>query len=390
MRRPKKNQRGQALMVVMAGFSIVFLLLSAALVMTQYSGKTAARRLQYQGQALNAAKAGLTESLSWYRRQLGVVSTFAPRESTNDTEKESVGLVRTFEMSDTYGLYGRYTVAKTKVIDITTRKGKSGPGTVWQIESTGCVALGSSFPNDCSQAHPSIIARETVRAEIQRLNLVLPTSGAAIYARRGSGVTIGSGSKVQGGSGIGLAYPTGTGTPTTTGATITGQTAILQDGTSPAAIKIQDVFGVTTQELLAMADSNVTSLAELPQPLPSMSLIVIRGDATFNQSFPLNGSGILVVFGNLTIPANTNNIYSGVIYVTGNVSIAQPSLISGAIIAAGNGDTSTSGTGGGVTLTSSGDTAEVDYDPAMADQIRQQMGVYRFSRRMYIPGKQAN
>ena len=39
----------------------------------------AARALTYQGQALNAAQAGLTEGVSWFRRQtLQPVTTFQP------------------------------------------------------------------------------------------------------------------------------------------------------------------------------------------------------------------------------------------------------------------------------------------------------------------------
>jgi hypothetical protein len=382
-------ERGQALTVAISGFALVLLLMSAALITTQYSGRIVGRRLQYQGQALNAARAGLTDALSWFRRQQGVVTTFDPDESINDTEDQDTGIVRTFEMSDAFSLWGRFTVPKTTVTDITVQKGKTGAGTVWQLESTGCVSTNLfNFPYDCKQASPNIIARETVRAEIQRLNLLLPAGGAAIYARRGGLVDINGISKVRGSSGISIAYPSGTGSPSIEGASVVTPNGIA-DGTTPAPIKIQDVFGVTTQELLTMADRNVTSLSELENPMPSMSLIIIRGNATFDSTFPLNGSGILVIFGDLTIPANTNNIFSGVIYVTGNVTIAQPSLISGAIIAAGNGDTSTSGTGGAVTINSSGDTAEVDYDPAFVQLIREQMGFYRFSRRMYIPGKQA-
>lgn len=395
--RAMRRQRGQALMAVTGAFALVLLLLTAALTITQYSGRIVGRQLTYQGQALNAAQAGLTDSLSWFRRQGVVVKTFTPKldvaNKINDTEDAAVGIVRTFEMSDTFNLKGRYTVPKTVVKDISVQKGKSGAGTVWLLESTGCVFTGNyELANGCdtkSSTLGKIVTRETVRAEIQRLNLVLPAGGSAIYARRASGVTIGPGSKVQGGSGIGLAYPTGTGTATTTGAIVTGTNTPTSDATVPAKITIPDIFGVTVQEVLAMSDVNVTKVSELPNPLPQMNLIVIRGNAVFDSSFPLNGSGIMIVFGDLTIPANTNASWSGVLYVTGNFSIAQPSLISGAVVAAGNGNTSTSGTGGAVTVSSSGDISEIDFDQSIITQIQTQMGAYRFSRSMYIVGKEA-
>ena len=234
-----------------------------------------------------------------------------------------------------------------------------------------------------------IIARERVRAEIQRLNLLLPGGGAAIYSRRADKVTISSGSRVQGGSGTGIAYPQSTGSISNSGV-VTGSTVIGPDPSNPPKIGIQDIFGVTSQEVLSMADINVESVGDLPpEGLPQMNLIVIRGNATFDSTYPLVGSGILIVFGNLTISANTNASFSGVIYVTGDFAMAQPSLISGAVIAAGNGNPAVAGTGGKVTLTSSGDIAEIDFDQSIVDQIQAQMGNYRFSRSMYIVGKEA-
>jgi hypothetical protein len=403
----RNRERGQALITVIGAFALVLLLLTAALTLTQYSGRIAARQLSYQGQALNAAEAGLTDSLSWFRRQGGVVTTFNPQldlaanPPVNDSEEPTLGIQRTFEMSDTFGLSGRYRVPKEYTVgserfgvrDVSVEKGKSGAGTVWQLESKGCVFFGDYATSEGCEVTSStppgkIIARETVRAEIQRLNLILPAGGAAIYSRRGDHITINNGSRVQGGGGIGVAYPTFTGVPTG-GGIITGSTVQAVDPDIPPKIMISDIFGVTAQEVLSMADQNVTSVAELPNPLPQMNLIVVRGNAVFDSSAPLIGSGILIVFGDLTIPANTNASFSGVIYVTGNFTMAQPSLISGALIAAGNGDKSLAGTGGRVTLNSAGDIAEIDYDPSIVGQIQAQMGNYRMSRSMYIVGKEA-
>lgn len=415
-RRAWDSQQGQALITVIGAFALVLLLLTAALTLTQYSGKTVARQLSYQGQALNAAQAGLTDSLSWFRRQQDVVATFDPQLDldadpvVNDSEEPDLGIQRSFEMSDTFGLTGRFramnayteivkvngvdVTKKAGVRDVSTDKGKLGVGTIWQLESVGCVIFGD-YPTERGCDPPpvgsgaKIVARERVRAEIQRLNLLLPGGGAAIYSRRADKITIGSGSRVQGGSGTGIAYPSSTGTISNSGV-VTGSNTVNPDPTNPPKITIQDIFGVTPQEVLAMADINVDSVTELPKGgLPQMNLIIIRGNATFDSTYPLVGSGILIVFGNLTISANTNASFSGVIYVTGDFSMAQPSLISGALIAAGNGNPAVAGTGGKVTLTSSGDIAEIDFDQSIVDQIQAQMGNYRFSRSMYIVGKEA-
>jgi hypothetical protein len=139
------------------------------------------------------------------------------------------------------------------------------------------------------------------------------------------------------------------------------------------------VFGVTQQELLGLADMTVTTIGDLPVTLPSMSLIVVSGNAPFTAQRPLVGSGVLVVLGNVTIPAGSNSSWSGVIYATGNVTIGQPTQVSGAIIA---------GSAAGVVNISSGaDIAEVDYDPSIITQLNQQMAQYRFSRSRYWLGK---
>ncbi len=397
---PKWNrQEGQALITVIGAFALVLLLLTAALTLTQYSGKTVARQLSYQGQALNAAEAGLTDSLSWFRRQGTVVTVFNPQvdltvnPNINDSEEPTLGIQRSFEMSDTFSLTGRYRVPRTAVADVSVLKGKSGAGTVWLLESKGCVIFGSYATSYGCETTTDVtpgrlIARETVRAEIQRLNLILPAGGAAIYARRGDGIRINTGSRVQGGSGIGVAYPAATGLPIN-GGVITGSTVQAVDADNPPKIGLQDIFGVTAQEVLSMADQNVASVADLPNPLPQMNLIVIRGSAVFSSAQPLVGSGILIVFGDLTIAPNSNASFSGVIYVTGNLTMTQPALISGAVIAAGNGIPGLGGTGGAVTLNSPGDVAEVDFDQSIVDQIQAQMGNYRFSRSMYIVGKEA-
>lgn len=407
-RQTWNRQEGQALISVISAFALILILLTAALTLTQYSGRTVARQLSYQGQALNAAEAGLTDTLSWFRRQGNVVTVFDPKldltadPEINDSEEPTLGIQRSFEMSDVYKLTGRFRAPKEATVsgqkigvrDVTVEKGKSGAGTVWQLESKGCVIFGvyaTSYGCDPTSVVTAgkLIARETVRAEIQRLNLILPAGGAAIYARRGDGITINTGSRVQGGSGIGLAYPTGTGSPSVAGI-VTGSTVQAVDADVPPKMGLQDIFGVTAQEVLTMADQNVASISELPVGgLPQMNLIVIRGNVTFGSAYPLSGSGILIVFGNLTIDPNTNASFSGVIYVTGNFTMGQPSLISGAIIAAGNGIPGSGGTGGAVTLNSSGDIAEADFDQSIVDQIQAQMGNYRLSRSMYIVGKEA-
>jgi hypothetical protein len=150
---------------------------------------------------------------------------------------------------------------------------------------------------------------------------------------------------------------------------------------SAAAYDIQAVFAVTPQELQGLADVNVTTVTDLPNPLPAMNLIIINGPAVFDNKRPLTGSGILVVYGDLTVSVGSNSNWSGVIYCTGNLVINEVTQVSGAIIAANNSSSAT------VAINSGTDISEADYDPAIITQINSQMGQYRFSRSKYWVGK---
>jgi hypothetical protein len=390
----RTNQSGQALLSTVIVMSLLLLALLTVLTQVQVGNRLIGRQLTYQGQAINAAEAGLADGLSWFRRQtVQPVRNFVPivnastNPPTNDSEDPSIGIVRTYQISAPGRLMGRYEVRigdPTKgigVLDITQQKGKtsSSPGTVWQLESVGYVWV----QNDNTKAYnvdPNvIISTQTARTEIQKLGVNLPDGGAALFSAQCGPVNVTSRTKVQGGQGIGVSCRNGSGLITNNGV-VTGATPIKQNSVAP--YDVQAVFSVTTQELLGLADVNVTSVNQLPANLPSMSLIVVRGNANFTAARPLVGSGIMVVFGNLNVAMNSNASFSGVIYVTGTVNIGEPSLISGALICANN-----AASGNSVVLNSSSDVVEVDYDPSMITQINQQMGQYRYSRSKYWVGK---
>ncbi len=396
MKRRSSRQSGQALIATVIVMSLLLLMLLTLLTQVQVGNKVVGRQLTYEGQAMNAAQAGLADGLSWFRRQqVQPVRNFTPTVNLaanppiNDTEDTTIGIVRTYSVSSPGRVMGRYEVRYgdatkgTGVLDVTANKGKTSAtaGTVWQIESTGYVWIQNDTTKQFNQQPNQIISTQTARTEIQKLSVNLPDGGAALFSARCDAVTIGTRTKIQGGAGIGISCRNGTNNVSNSG-TVTGQVNTIKVN-STAAYDVQSVFAVTTQELLGLADVSVTRMQDLPTTLPSMSLIVIRANTNWPSTQPLKGSGIMVIFGDLIIPPNSNTDWSGVIYVTGNVSISEPSLISGAIIAANPGGAGT----WSVRVTSSSDVSEVDYDPSMITQINQQMGQYRYSRNAYWLGK---
>lgn len=383
----RKSERGVALVIVMLGATIVLLLLLTMLTMTTMSGHVLARQLTYSGQALNAASAGLNEGLSWFVHQKQQpVTTFAPQldpggvcphtpkhvPPVNETDDPATGLVRTYEVSPTGRVWARYTLSKTNVKDVSRRRGKAQDGTVWRLDSEGVVFVRNDAAKPPEQSPNFILARSRMRTEIERLGLSLPAN-AALNAIRADNVHIVKG-RVQGGSsGIGVAYPPKTNSIKNSG-TVSGNPP---QSTTNASFQLKDVFGVTQQELIAMADIVADSEKDLPDPLPAMALIVIKGNATFNPQQKLNGSGVLVVLGDLNLNPQSDPFFNGVIWVGKNLNISPPASINGSIIAMGN-----------ATLSGGNEISEIDYDGAILDQIRLQMGNYLASRSPWIVGGQ--
>lgn len=391
-----KRESGQALITTIVGISLVLLILMTTVTVTLFSNKVIARRLTYQGQALNAAEAGIVDALSWFRRQPPPVATFAPQLNLsatppiNDTEDPAIGIVRTFDVSKVGRLKGRYEVTKgnaaagSGVLDITTLVNKTGSGTVWQLESIGYVYVENDPAKAFNQSPNAILSKQTIRSQIQRLTVTLPEGGAGLFTGKNAKVTVGGQARIKGGTGgVGFANAT-TGRPitiTNAAVTVTGNPARRNNST--ALYDFQNVFNVTQQELLGLADIQATRMKDLPNPLPSMSLVVFKGNAAFDATTPLKGSGIFVVLGDLSITGASSSDFNGVIYVTGNFTMDQPSLVSGAVIVANGTTTGDISIGNGA----GSDVAEIDYDPSMLTQINQQMAAYRYSRAMYWVGK---
>lgn len=385
-RRGRPSERGVALVVVILASTLVLLMLTTALILTRMSGRLLARQLASQGQAANAAAAGLTDALSWFVHQRAQpVTAFDPKSDSGgicphvpphvpaafESEVPATGIVRSFEITAPGRVWGRYEVRRDRVVDVSQERGKTAAGTIWQLESQGFVYVRNDATKGPSESPNRVLSQRTMRVNIQRLATQLPAN-AALTAARGNGINVARPSRIQGGpSGIGAAFPPSTGTPAGNG-TISGNPAT---NVTSGGLTIDEVFGVSAQELVAMADIVVDQESELPAPLPDMALIVVRGNATFNATRKLAGSGILVVLGNLILNPQSDTYYSGIIWVGGNLVLAPPGIINGSVIVSGN-----------ATVNGGSDVAEINYDPEILDQVRLQMGNYMFSRSPWIVG----
>src|SRR5215212_2977713 len=241
--RNRRSERGAALVIVLFAVTLLLLLLLVTLDVTRNSGRLLVRQLSSQGQAYNAAYAGLTESLSWFVHQrqqpvtsfdpkldAGGVCTHTPAHvpPVNESDDPATGIVRSYEISGRSRVWGRYEVRRTAVSDVSIRRGKTQPGMLWRLDAVGYVYVRND-PTRGPGGPNMLLARRTMRTEIQRLGLQLPAN-AAINALTGSSVNVARSGRVQGGAaGIGIAYPPSTGTPTVRG-TVTGSPAQATTG----------------------------------------------------------------------------------------------------------------------------------------------------------------
>ena len=393
----KKQEQGYVLISVILAVSLVLLTLLVASTYTQLTSRVLTLQLNYQGQALNTAQAGLSEAADWFRRQaVQPVVTFNPQLNMaanppiNDTDVVTVppSIQRDYQISAPGNVWGHYEVRTgtaatgTGVLDLSQNRRGSGSaaGAVWQLESTGFVYVRNDSTVPYNQSPNQVLASKLVRSEIQKIAVHLPDSAALSINSGGASVTLGATdneARVVGGTSARGVASTNTVSPNVTaGATLSGNPGYAQ---AAGSFSITNVFSVTSQsDLATIADINVSSVAQLPNPLPSMQMIIINGNAIFNSTTPLVGSGILIVNGNLTINSSPSpSSFNGVIYVTGTFSETGPCTINGSVVV--NGSSATIDGAGG------GNFGEIYYDPFMIGQVQQQLSQYRFSRSGYVP-----
>lgn len=380
-----------ALFVILLGSSMIIV----GLTLLTTTRDAIVQELNLKGQATSAAEAGITDALSWFRRQSSQpVDTFEPvydpDQQIIDTEDASIGIVREFEISTQTGHYGRYEVMKvdpitaaTVVQDISAQRiintEQVAPGTVWYVESKGIV-YEKNDPDKAYNESPNRVVRQmTLASEIQRL-AIAPTANAAVISDTGN-VTIRSKGRIRGINSTAIVYDgSGGGAVRNWGGTIEGgtnQAAIFAGEDDTVTGLVRQVFASTPEDLKSLADIYVTSTDDLPTTLPALGIIYIDGNATFNSSRPLTGGGIIFVDGDMLIDNNSMSIYSGLIFVTGDYTQKSPSLISGTVMVMGDSD-----------ISGSLDIAEIMYDQDIMDIVRQKLGQYRAARSPYhVPNR---
>lgn len=359
--------------------------------------------------ARDVAEAGIVDALAWFRRQTDQpVTDFAPRRDLsvdppiNETDEPDVGLVRSYEVAprlwaryevrigraaeaftddDGDGLYdageafvdangnGRRDPA-SGVRDVSAERSVAGAGIVWRIESDG--AIYRKLEAAPLGAGKNVrLARALMATEIRRMAIRMPAS-ASLCVARGDRVTVGSRVSIEGDPGAGVVYASGTGSATVlAGAQVGGSPG--QTSSPGLNVSLESVFGTDLSGVRAAAAYATDDASELPSPLPPMSLVVIEGDATFDNARPLRGSAIVVVTGNCSIATGSNSFFGGVLWVGGDLTVRAPALVTGTVIVQGRADLRGLG----------GDHVELHQDDDVVRRLLQNLGQYRFTQAVH-------
>lgn len=339
-------------------------------------------------------------------------------------DKPSLGIVQEFPIDEANGLWGRYEVGKLTALtadskgkltvysvveydsasgtwvkktvgqatstqwegvrDVTKNYGLNGGGLIWRIRSHGYVyrknpdaPAGSWFFQNGNEVLSQVVLETEIRRlQVQDYLCALHANGVTnLYTNTSTSITFNGDTRVKliAPDGYAMCYRGGTVSPATPPSSfVSGQVPAfkVQAGDS---LSWNEMFGVSDGSVLAsMADSYVTDLSQLPESMSSMALTYIKpvgGTATFNATRPLNGGGILVVDGNLVIDYGSASAFSGVVYVTGNFTQNSPSAMTGQVVVNGSS-----------TVNSPSDVASIEYNPALLNEVRRQLGQYRERR----------
>jgi hypothetical protein len=385
LRRPDRGaERGTALILsllfTVIAMGIVF---SGSLIMQANQQRTETS-FRLNAQATQFARAGITDTLSWFRRQTSQpVTDFEPILDTLstppllDTADPDVGIVREFLIGGS--IWGRYEIWKEwgadpeparllrrqqqQVVDISASRGQP-PGNAWRLRATGSIyrRFDDMVPLDQS---PNVrLAVRTLETEIKRLRLA-PPGQAAVCIRRGANATIGTNGRVLGGASAGINY-----SDSTTPSGLSRVSGTPQHNQLPGYDDSpESVFGLPYADIVSIADDLITNPVDFPSPLPTNSVLVVNTPSiTFDASRPLTGTGVVYVQGDVTIDVGSASVFNGLLYVDGDVVMRAPSEINGALVVTGT-----------LNMSGAGDFATIQYDDGVLSALRVEIGNYRLS-----------
>lgn len=323
----------------------------------------------YELRAYEVAKAGLIDTLYYFRKQSAQpVLNFNP--TSNDSQNPTIGIVNTLDItSTTNNIKGIYIVNKNLVKDVSLLYNKPA-GTIWEIVSQGEII---------NQANNELIASKKLAVLIRRISISIPYESTVIW-RSANKVKLQSRTRmVSSNPAFNLTAVSGSGNPT-----ISNQSALLPNNSInyvnnyDSQVSVNNIFGININEVKGISDYIVNNPSDFPNSF-KYKIIYIPSNSTALNLSNINGSGIIVTQRSLNFTNYIN--FSGIIYVMNNANINFncPGTIFGIII----NDKDSPNSNLVFNNTSGSDFLLVQYDRAIIQKLRNIIGNYRFYSSFY-------
>ncbi len=386
----RRNEQGTALIMAMWFTILVAGVVSSGTTLYIANKKKADVRFQQSAQAIQFARSGITETLTWFRRQTSQpVTVFEPVINLSsippiqDTDDADIGIMREFKIAGK--TWGRYEVWKEWAADpdpvrlawrnqlyssdVSLQRNQGIHGAAWRIRSVGYVFIKKDANTAFNQRPNQMLGTMMLESEILRLKIA-PPGEAAVSSVDGNSVIINSNGRIRGFSKAGIFYDSGSGNPSTGPSSqnrVTGTPSLSPSGSYAGGV--EDVFGVTLAELKGMADHYITDPNNFPSPIPANSIIVCEcSSITFDSSRPLTGTALVYIDAKVTISNESSSVFNGLLYVKGSMNMNAPSELNGALVMDGK-----------VKVQGVGDFATINYDESVLETLRLEIGNYRLS-----------
>ena len=344
-------------------------------------------RFRQTALATSLARSGASDALGWFQRQstqpvVAFTPTFdaATIPVTFDTIDPVLGIVREFEIRG--GLWGRYEVRRAEVTDVSAQRGLFGnPGSVWELRSRGIVYERRDGSVRFDLPPNRVVAMTRVGSELRSLTLELPAPAAVCVFDPGN-LLLGPQARIDGMSSAGIAYRDSGAAFTPSVLNVRG-TPMVQPVASYDP-RPERIFKSTFEQITAMSDLYVrkdaasdaatvdvsTGAARLERQIWDAKVLFVDRDMVVDADHPLLGKVALVVRGNLTFAPGNGSDACGLIVTTGDARLDGAMSFRGTLVVGGRLEVGL-GSSAPVILT---------YDAQMLEQVRAEIGRYRFAK----------
>lgn len=338
-RGDRAAERGSSLVWALFFVSLTTGILVAHSLEMSANRKTMDTRFRRVDLAQSVAESGLTDAISWLRRQpVQPVASFTPRRdltaepAVDETLDPNLGLVREFEVNGS--LWGRYEVRTNEAVDVSERYGEP-TGSVWDLGARGYLYERIDPKKPFDQKPNRLLSSQTMRTEARGLAIRMPNTGAVVAGNLRS-LELLSGTVIDGAGGPAITYDlskTSGGLLSAVG-TLTGTPSMLPLGS--LALDLQSVFGIREDQLRATADVVAESPRQLQGREMRDQLVFAPGTLSLDVSRDgLRGRMVLAIAGDFYAPEFNNSDFRGVLYVGGSMAIEGPFRFAGTLIVAG-------------------------------------------------------